>query len=175
MSSHKMERYCQTGASLGSLPDSDDVIIDTRRSSEARGFCIVSDYENDDDRVLRQRFADDDRDDDDANDRDYDEVAADVTATDNSSLHYQMEVMERNARNALPYSDESSTKLRFIDALPQVLAAMIANMLPMQAGINMAYSAILIPQLSDPLADIHISKDEASWIGRCNYILCAIR
>lgn len=48
----------------------------------------------------------------------------------------------------------------------QVAAALIANFLPMQAGFNMAYSAILIPQLSDPKVPFHIDTDEASWIGK---------
>lgn len=52
----------------------------------------------------------------------------------------------------------------------QIIAALISNLLPMQAGINMAYSNILIPQLSDPLADIPITKEEASWIGKKNIL-----
>lgn len=184
MSARKVEQFCQTGASLHSLPAYDSTYDDgdhhevdadahdhhdvddgcsSRRT--AIGFRIISDDDDDRDRDRH----------DGANassscsDRDYDDVATDV---DNSSLHFTLEELERNAtkgdRTAPADSGRATepVRMRFGDTLPQVCAALIANLLPMQAGLNMAYSAILIPQLSDPLADIPITKDEASWIGR---------
>lgn len=46
------------------------------------------------------------------------------------------------------------------------MACCIAHTLVIQAGINMSFSAILLPQLDAKKSHIHISKSEASWIGR---------
>lgn len=48
----------------------------------------------------------------------------------------------------------------------KILACCAAHSLVIQAGINMSFSAILLPQLNDTKSTIHISKSEASWIGR---------
>lgn len=53
----------------------------------------------------------------------------------------------------------------FRDALPQILASCIIYCLVIQAGINMSYSAILLPQLLDADSPIHVSTEQASWIG----------
>jgi facilitated trehalose transporter len=51
------------------------------------------------------------------------------------------------------------------DSLKQILACCIAHSLVIQAGINMSFSAILLPQLDEKKSSIHISKSEASWIA----------
>lgn len=56
-------------------------------------------------------------------------------------------------------------KIRFRDAWPQILASCLIYCLVVQAGINMSYSAILLPQLLDAESPIHVSTAEASWIG----------
>jgi facilitated trehalose transporter len=53
-------------------------------------------------------------------------------------------------------------KIRFRDALPQIVASCAINLVVIQAGINMAFSSILIPQLSEPDSDIQIDLDSSS-------------
>jgi MFS family permease len=53
-------------------------------------------------------------------------------------------------------------KMRFRDVLPQIAASCAINLVVIQAGINMAFSSILIPQLSAPESDIRIDLDSSS-------------
>ncbi|XP_060533825.1 uncharacterized protein LOC132706488 [Cylas formicarius] len=55
--------------------------------------------------------------------------------------------------------------LRWADALKQILACCIAHSLVIQAGVNMSFSAILLPQLKESDSDIIIDESEASWIA----------
>ena len=59
---------------------------------------------------------------------------------------------------------EQFTEISWSNALPQLSAVCMINFLVIQAGINMAFSSILIPQL---LAndEIVINKNSASWIA----------
>ncbi|RZC36929.1 facilitated trehalose transporter Tret1 [Asbolus verrucosus] len=50
-------------------------------------------------------------------------------------------------------------------SLKQIVACCVAHSLVIQAGINMSFSAILLPQLNEKKSDIRISKSEASWIA----------
>ncbi|KAF7283613.1 hypothetical protein GWI33_023251, partial [Rhynchophorus ferrugineus] len=50
------------------------------------------------------------------------------------------------------------------DIFKQIMACCIAHSLVIQAGINMAFSAVLLPQLKDSDPDIVIDKSQASWI-----------
>lgn len=45
------------------------------------------------------------------------------------------------------------------------MAAIIAHSLVIQAGINMAYSAVLLPQLFAEDTDIKITMSESTWIA----------
>lgn len=56
-------------------------------------------------------------------------------------------------------------KRKFRDAVPQIVASCIIYCLVIQAGINMSYSAILLPQLLDAHSPISVTPDQASWIG----------
>lgn len=55
-----------------------------------------------------------------------------------------------------------SPKLKFKDAVPQIVASCAINLIVIQAGINMAFSSILIPQLSAPESEIKIDLDSSS-------------
>lgn len=59
--------------------------------------------------------------------------------------------------------------IRWKDALPQIFASLSSYAIVIQAGVNLAYSAILLPQLSDDNSDIHITTNEASWIGKQSF------
>uniref|UniRef100_A0A1Y1N6M0 Uncharacterized protein n=1 Tax=Photinus pyralis TaxID=7054 RepID=A0A1Y1N6M0_PHOPY len=64
------------------------------------------------------------------------------------------------------YATASVTKVtvRWRDSLRQIMASCIAHCIVIAAGANMAFSAILIPQLRAS-KDIPITDSEASWIG----------
>lgn len=56
-------------------------------------------------------------------------------------------------------------------SLLQVLVSCISLSSVIQAGINLAFSGILLPQLAaDPNIE-HFTKDEASWIGNIRYFV----
>ncbi|KAJ9593663.1 hypothetical protein L9F63_014788, partial [Diploptera punctata] len=56
-------------------------------------------------------------------------------------------------------------KSRWKDAIPQVVASCIAHSIVIQAGVSMAYSAVLLPQLTEPGSSPTATKDECSWIA----------
>lgn len=58
-----------------------------------------------------------------------------------------------------------SPKIKFKDAIPQIVASCAINFIVVQAGINMAFSSILIPQLAKPESDIEVDLDSSSNIA----------
>ncbi|XP_019875293.2 facilitated trehalose transporter Tret1 [Aethina tumida] len=56
-------------------------------------------------------------------------------------------------------------QIKWRDACRQFLACCIAHTLVIQAGVNMAFSAVLLPQLHEQKSDITINKNEGSWIA----------
>lgn len=65
-------------------------------------------------------------------------------------------------------------KIRLKDAVPQIVASCAINLTVIQAGINMAFSSILIPQLSLPESKIRIDQDSSSNIASIVTISIAI-
>lgn len=55
--------------------------------------------------------------------------------------------------------------ISFKDAIPQIVASCAINFIVIQAGVNMAFSSILIPQLSEPESDIKIDLNSSSNIA----------
>lgn len=62
-------------------------------------------------------------------------------------------------------SQPTEPKILFEDAIPQIIASCLMNFVVIQAGVNMAFSSILIPQLSLPDSDIQIDIDSASSVA----------
>lgn len=65
-------------------------------------------------------------------------------------------------------------KVRLKDAAPQIIASCAINLTVIQAGINMAFSSILIPQLSLPESEIKIDLDSSSNLASIVTISIAI-
>lgn len=47
----------------------------------------------------------------------------------------------------------------------QIIASCAAYLIVIQAGINLSYSAILLPQLNETTSIIQINKSQATWIA----------
>lgn len=50
-------------------------------------------------------------------------------------------------------------------SVKQIIASCIVWCLSIQAGINLSFSAVLLPQLNEKKSDIQITKSESSWIA----------
>ncbi|CAG9772782.1 unnamed protein product [Ceutorhynchus assimilis] len=61
--------------------------------------------------------------------------------------------------------EEESLAVPWKDCIKQFLACCIAHTLVIQPGINMAFSAVLLPQLKEENSNIVIDKVAASWIA----------
>ncbi|XP_074040592.1 facilitated trehalose transporter Tret1 [Leptinotarsa decemlineata] len=62
-------------------------------------------------------------------------------------------------------NERNDVTITWRDTLKQILACCIANTIVIQAGVNMAFSAVLLPQLNGTKSDINISKSQSSWIA----------
>ncbi|CAO1423911.1 unnamed protein product [Diamesa hyperborea] len=76
--------------------------------------------------------------------------------------------------NKLISVEDNNLKIKWRDAVPQIVASCSINCLVIQAGINMAFSSILIPQLSLPDSDILVDVNSASTIASIVTISIAI-
>ncbi|KAH1011148.1 hypothetical protein HUJ04_000576 [Dendroctonus ponderosae] len=62
-------------------------------------------------------------------------------------------------------NDKEALVLPWRDSVKQIIACCIAHTLVIQPGINMAFSAVLLPQLQESGSNIEIDKSQASWIA----------
>lgn len=62
-------------------------------------------------------------------------------------------------------NDNFNPKLSFKDSIPQIMASCAINFIVIQAGINMSFSSVLIPQLSAPESEIKIDLDSSSTVA----------
>lgn len=76
--------------------------------------------------------------------------------------------------NKLISVEDNNLKIKWRDAVPQIIASCSINCLVIQAGINLAFSSILIPQLSAPDSDILVDVNSASTIASIVTISIAI-
>lgn len=76
--------------------------------------------------------------------------------------------------NKLISVEDNNLQIKWRDAVPQIIASCSINCLVIQAGINMAFSSILIPQLSAPDSDILVDVNSASTIASIVTISIAI-
>lgn len=79
------------------------------------------------------------------------------------------QLLEKNKKPEVvvsePATKKTCEKATICDVWPQVLVSSISLSSVIQAGINLAFSGILLPQLAaDPNIE-HFTKDEASWIA----------
>lgn len=59
----------------------------------------------------------------------------------------------------------SASGIPWRNCIPQVVASCVALSLTLHAGVNMAFPAIMIPQMERPDSAIHVDRDSASWMA----------
>lgn len=83
-----------------------------------------------------------------------------------------MEDKEEVANSLVPETvincTSTNCEVKWSDAVPQILASFCSYAMVIQAGINLAYSAVLLPQLNSESSDLIINSNQASWIGKQN-------
>lgn len=79
--------------------------------------------------------------------------------------HSKMITNEAESLTEEKNNESAPPEMRLRDAIPQILASCAINLTVIQAGINMAFSSILIPQLSLPESDIQIDLDSSSTVA----------
>ena len=62
------------------------------------------------------------------------------------------------------YDIKAVSKLR--EALPQFCAVSAKNLLLLTFGTSLGFSTILIPELQKENPEIHVTKDELTWISK---------
>jgi hypothetical protein len=65
------------------------------------------------------------------------------------------------------------TKVKFNDAIPQIVASCGIYLTVLQAGFNLSFSSILLPQLSLPDSGIQIDLNSSSTVASIVTILTA--
>ncbi|XP_018318561.1 solute carrier family 2, facilitated glucose transporter member 8-like isoform X5 [Agrilus planipennis] len=95
------------------------------------------------------------------------EVKVDGSNNDTSEDQSQeiQSLVEENAVFVLTNSSVDPKDISWKHSIKQIIACCIAHSLVINAGINMSFSAILLPQLKENKKDIAITKSEASWIA----------
>ena len=58
--------------------------------------------------------------------------------------------------------------------LPQIISATLASSFNLQLGLALGYSAILIPQIESENSDVHVSKEESSWLASIMVIMATV-
>nr|CAH7737889.1 unnamed protein product [Callosobruchus chinensis] len=91
--------------------------------------------------------------------------------SEKNQKYYQEEEEEHSIESAIFVVESSELRstvvdgVKLKDAWKQILAVCIANTVVIQVGVNLAFSAILLPQLDETKSSIRITKAEASWIA----------
>ncbi|XP_066144688.1 facilitated trehalose transporter Tret1-like [Euwallacea fornicatus] len=65
----------------------------------------------------------------------------------------------------LDKGENEPSQLCWRDSIKQIIACCVANTLVIQPGINMSFSAVLLPQLKESGSNIVIDSTQASWIA----------
>ncbi|RZC34223.1 Sugar tr and/or MFS 1 domain containing protein [Asbolus verrucosus] len=80
--------------------------------------------------------------------------------------------MSCSDKSLSPFAAPSETRSSFRQALPQILAVCVKNVLLLGFGMTLGFPTILIPSLSgrDPNEPISLGQEAISWIGSINLI-----
>lgn len=58
----------------------------------------------------------------------------------------------------------SKEKITMADVMPQIITSCLIHCITIKAGINMAYSTILLDGLGSDNSDMKVTESEESWI-----------